>query len=91
MKIVHGPSESSTTGLIETIDGRVIKDVDVIIFATAYTARFEFLQETDAPFTNAPITKPIKSPLGSTKPPSEKLGTSKLEGGYRMSLLFRLS
>ncbi|WWC64304.1 uncharacterized protein I303_106914 [Kwoniella dejecticola CBS 10117] len=84
MDAVHPPSGESRTGRIVTISGEVVDDVDVIIFATAYIARFEFLRDTDPPFNNAPLLRYPQVPKGATRPPTEAVSEATLEGGHRV-------
>ncbi|WVQ81677.1 hypothetical protein IAT38_003802 [Cryptococcus sp. DSM 104549] len=84
MRIVHGPSDTSSTGRIETITDQTLDDVDVIIFATGFVARFEFFRPTDLPFSKAPLVRYPATPAGSRPPPASVVGKSTLEGGHRV-------
>ncbi|KAM0755829.1 formyltetrahydrofolate deformylase [Meredithblackwellia eburnea MCA 4105] len=83
IKLFEAPSANSKSGRITLQDGKVIDDVDVIIFATAYVVRFEFLRPTDAPFDQAPLLRDPTVPEGAARPPAELVGTSTLGGGHR--------
>ncbi|OCF72559.1 hypothetical protein I204_06941 [Kwoniella mangroviensis CBS 8886] len=84
MKILEGPSEHSKTGRITTVLEQVIDDVDVIIFATGFVARFEFFKDTDAPFNGAPLVRYPQVSEAAAKPPLELVGEATLEGGHRV-------
>ncbi|GAA5885442.1 hypothetical protein JCM6882_009622 [Rhodosporidiobolus microsporus] len=55
---------------IEFEDGKVLDDVEVIMFATGYLFSFPFLRPTDAPFSACPLTYSI--PLPSAAPGAEE-------------------
>ncbi|WVF67227.1 hypothetical protein IAT40_001975 [Kwoniella sp. CBS 6097] len=84
MRIVHGPSGLSKTGRIETVLDQILDDVEVIIFATGFVARFEFCRDTDAPFNKAPLVKQPEVGLELRKPPLSAVGKATLEGGHRV-------
>ncbi|WVO18202.1 hypothetical protein L204_105907 [Cryptococcus depauperatus] len=84
MKVVEAPSEYSKSGRIRTNSNEVLDDVDVIIFATAYVIRFEFLRPTDAPFKDAPLLRNPTVPENARRPPTDMVGQSTLEGGHRV-------
>lgn len=47
--------------------------------------RFEFLKSTDAPFDKAPLLREPAVPEDARRPPSDLVGESTLEGGFRES------
>ncbi|KAL1408910.1 monooxygenase [Vanrija albida] len=77
------PSAGSPAGRLRTVDGVELDDVDVIIFATSYVVRFEFLRPADEPFASHPIIHYPQPPKGSPRPPPELVGKSTYEGGLR--------
>ncbi|KII84013.1 hypothetical protein PLICRDRAFT_168562 [Plicaturopsis crispa FD-325 SS-3] len=65
---------TSQTGRITLTNGQTLDDVDVIIFATSYYMRFEFLRGEDMPWGRWPVIKP---------PPPELVGSIEVDGGSR--------
>ncbi|GAA5852750.1 hypothetical protein JCM8547_002615 [Rhodosporidiobolus lusitaniae] len=78
IKLVRPPA----TVVLE--DGTELGSVDVIVFATSFLARFEFLKPTDAPFQNKPLVWAPRAPESAVKPSAEFIGPSQLEGGRRV-------
>ncbi|RAO70504.1 uncharacterized protein BHQ10_006516 [Talaromyces amestolkiae] len=84
VRSIEPPSSHSITGRIVTQADEILDDVDVIIFATGYVARFEFCRESDAPFNKAPLVHHPDTPPGSRRPPKNSVDQADLEGGHRV-------
>ncbi|QKX55395.1 uncharacterized protein TRUGW13939_02488 [Talaromyces rugulosus] len=84
MRVVEPPSSHSATGRIITVADEVLDDIDVIIFATGFVARFEFCHSSDAPFDNAPLVHRPQVPPGSRRPSKDLVDQADLEGGHRV-------
>ncbi|OKL61516.1 hypothetical protein UA08_03105 [Talaromyces atroroseus] len=84
MRTVEAPSSHSTTGRIITLANEVLDDIDAIIFATGFVARFEFCHSSDAPFDKAPLVRRPDVPAGSRRPPKDLVDQADLEGGHRV-------